>query len=180
MDAFFIVPRSSVVIGEISVAETATEAATAVIDISSSIASANAAAIDGAFLSIGLVLYDKERFMRPPLQFLAVLSDGRFMTPPSQSKYLLRSFPLDGTKLKGFQSPKVDKLFITRMVFPEDGTKIKGFQNPEVDKLFVARMALQVFKAQRLPKDGKAPKDVHRSRDCSGPHWAADVSLKDG
>ena len=87
--------------------------------------------------------------MAHPLRFVAVLSDERFMMPPLQSKYLLQLFPLDGTKLKGFQSPKVDKLF-------------------------VARMALQVFKAQRLPKD------VHHSRDCSGPHWAADLSLKDG
>ena len=124
-------------------------------DISSPIASADAAAIDDSMLVFGLMLHDKERFMTPPLRFVAVLSDGRFMTPPLQSEYLLRSFPLDGTKLKGFQSPKVDKLF-------------------------VARMALQVFKAQRLPKDGKAPTDAHRSRDCSGPHWAADVSLKDG
>ena len=125
------------VIAEFSAAEAAKEAATAVIDISSAIASANAAAIDGAFSSIGLMLHDKERFMRPPLRFVAVLSDRRFMTLPSQSEYLLRLFPLDGTKLKGFQSPKVDKLF-------------------------VARIAFQVFKAQRLPKDGKALKDVHR------------------
>ena len=87
-------------------------------DISSSIASADAAAIDDLMLVFGLMLHDKERFMTPPLQFLAVLSDGRSMTPPSQNKYLIRSFPLDGTKLKGFQSPKVDKIFITRMVFP--------------------------------------------------------------